>query len=71
MSLFISGVFGNKMKVFSSDDESSMHFGRDDGAGKNSTTNRDLTGKWAFLICNEGQLNILEINSQPTPVVGI
>lgn len=38
MSLLISGVFGNEMEVFASDDESSMHFGRDNGASEYSTT---------------------------------
>jgi hypothetical protein len=38
MSLLVSGIFGNKVEVFAADDESSMHFGRDDFAGKNSAS---------------------------------
>ena len=57
MSLFIPGVFGDKMKVFAPDNDCSMHLRRDDGASQNSTTDRDLTSKWAFLICDGGQKN--------------
>ena len=38
MPFFISGVFGNEMQVFATDDESSMHFGGDDGTSEYSTT---------------------------------
>jgi hypothetical protein len=51
MSLLVSGVFGNKVKVFAADDESSVHFRRDDFAGKDSTSNGDHAGKWTFLVC--------------------
>lgn len=37
MSLLISRILGNKMEVFPSYDESSMHFSRDDSASKYST----------------------------------
>lgn len=57
------------MKIFPSDYESSMHFGRDDSASKNSTTDRDLTGKWAFLIYDESQQDILETNGRSVLVV--
>jgi hypothetical protein len=30
--------------------DGTMHFGRDDNSGKNTTTNRDLTCKGTFLV---------------------
>lgn len=50
VSLLVSSVFGYKVKVFSSNDQGSVHFGRDDGASQDSTANRDHTGEWAFLV---------------------
>ena len=50
MSFLISGVFGYEMKIFAADDEGSMHFCRDDGAGENTTTDGDETGEGTFLI---------------------
>jgi hypothetical protein len=32
VSLLVSGVLGDEMKVFSADDESAVHFGGDNGA---------------------------------------
>ncbi len=34
--LFVSGIFGNEVEVFSADDEGSVHFGRDDGSGEDT-----------------------------------
>ena len=59
------------MEIFPSDYESSMHLGRDDSAGKYSTTNRDLTGKWAFLIYDESQHDIVEKDGRSALVVRI
>jgi hypothetical protein len=50
MSLLVSGIFGNEVKVFSSNNDGSVHFGGDNLAGKDSTSNRDHTGEWAFLV---------------------
>lgn len=50
MSLLVSGVFGNKVEVFSTDDESSMHFGRYDFAGKDPSSDRDHAGERALLV---------------------
>lgn len=50
VSLLISRVFGYEVEVFPTDDESSVHFGRDDGASENTTADGDFTGKRAFLI---------------------
>lgn len=70
VSLLISGVFGNEMEVFAADDESSMHFGRDNGAGKYSTTDRDLTSKWTFLIYNGFQSVVHNMDNQCMLVLG-
>lgn len=50
VSLFVSRIFRDEVKVFTSDDEGSVHFGRDDGSCKNTATDRDLTGERTFLI---------------------
>ncbi len=38
MSLLVSGVLGDEMKVFPADDESAVHFGRDDSASQDTAT---------------------------------
>lgn len=50
MSLLISGVLGNEVEVFSANDQSSMHFGRNDFASKNAASNGDHAGKGTFLV---------------------
>lgn len=52
VSLLVSGVFGDEVEVFSSDDEGTVHLGGNDGAGKDATTDRDHAGEWAFLVCS-------------------
>ena len=54
MSFFVSGIFRDVMEVFATDDKSSMHFGRDDGAGQDTSTNRDFTGERTFFVCGAG-----------------
>lgn len=51
VSLLVSGVLGNEVKVLSSDDDGSVHLGRDDLAGQDSSSDGDHTGEWAFLVC--------------------
>ena len=51
MSLLVSGIFGDEVKVFSADDQGSVHLGRDDGAGEDTASDRDHTGERAFLVC--------------------
>ncbi len=51
VSLLISGVFGDKMEIFASDDKGSMHFGGDDGAGKDTAADGDLAGERTLLVC--------------------
>lgn len=50
VSLLVSGILGNEVKVFSSNDQCSMHFGGDDSAGKDTTTDRDHSCERAFLV---------------------
>lgn len=52
MSLLVSCVFGDKVEVFASNDESAMHFCRDNGACKDTATDRDHAGKRTFLVCD-------------------
>lgn len=51
VSLLVTGVFGDKVKVFSADDQRSVHLGRDDFAGQDTSSDRDLAGEGAFLVC--------------------
>ena len=51
MSLLISGIFGDEVEVFAADDKGSVHFGGDDGACEDTTTDRDFTSERAFLVC--------------------
>jgi hypothetical protein len=51
VSLLISGVFGDEMEVLSSDDDGSVHFGGDNGAGQDAASNRDHTSEGTFLVC--------------------
>ena len=51
MSFLISGVFGDEMKVLATDDEGSMHFGRNDGSSQDTSTNGHFTGERTFFVC--------------------
>jgi len=51
VSLLVSGVLGNEVKVLSSDDNGSVHLGRDDLAGQDSSSDGDHTSEWTFLVC--------------------
>lgn len=41
MSLLITRIFGDEVEVFAADDQRSVHFGGDDGSGKNTSTDGD------------------------------
>ena len=51
VSLLITGVLGDEVEVFSADDQSSVHLGRDDFAGQDTATDGDLSGEGALLVC--------------------
>ena len=50
VSLLISCVFWDEVEVFSADDQGSVHLRRDDGSGKDTASDRDHSGEWAFLV---------------------
>jgi len=50
VTLFISVVLWNEVKVFTTENKSSLHLGGDDNTSKNTTTNRNVTSEWALLI---------------------
>jgi hypothetical protein len=56
VSLLVSVVFGDEVKVFSADDESSMHLGGHDSSGQDTASNGDETGKRALLVCDTSML---------------
>ena len=41
MALLVSRIFRNEMEVFTTNDEGSMHFCRDDGTSEDTPANRD------------------------------
>lgn len=63
VSLLVSVVFRNKVEVVSSDDDSSVHFGGNNGTGQNLTSDGNLTSEWALLVdvrALDGRLRGLE-----------
>jgi hypothetical protein len=50
VSFFISIVFGDIVKIVSSDDDGSLHFGGDADAFQDSASDGDVAGEGAFLI---------------------
>jgi len=75
VSLLITGVFGDVVKVFATDDDGTVHLGGNNGAGQDAASNGHKTGEGAFLVniaslngglwCAETQTDIL-IPSSPT-----
>jgi hypothetical protein len=53
VSLLISGVFGDEVKIFSADDECAVHLGGDDSASQDTATDGNETGEWALLVCDD------------------
>lgn len=56
MSLFVSVVLWNVVQVFSSDNDGSVHLGRNNSTRQNLTSDRDSTDKWTLLV-NVGTFN--------------
>lgn len=50
VSLLIAGVFWNEVEVFATDDESSVHLGRDNSSGQDTATDGDKAGERALLV---------------------
>jgi len=69
VSLLVSGVLWDEVEIFTADDESSVHLGRDNGASQDTATNGNETGERAFLVdvcslnsvlwCAKSQTNVL------------
>jgi hypothetical protein len=53
VSLLVTGIFWDEMKVLPANDESSVHLGGNDGAGQDTATDGNETGEWALLVCRE------------------
>lgn len=50
MAFLISRIFGDEVKVFAADDESSVHFGGYDSASEDAATDGDFAGERALLV---------------------
>jgi len=50
VSLLVTSVLRDEVKVFAADDQSSVHLGGDDSAGENTATDGDESGEWALLV---------------------
>ena len=53
MALLVTSVLGDEVEVLAADDDGSVHLGRDDGAGKDTATDRNLAGEGALLVCTK------------------
>jgi hypothetical protein len=53
VSLLVTGIFWDEMKVLPANDESSVHLGGNDGASQDTATDGNETGEWALLVCRE------------------
>jgi len=56
VSLLVSGVLGDEVKVLSADDEGAVHLGGDNGSGQDTTTDGDETCEGAFLVWKSEKL---------------
>lgn len=50
VSLLVTGVLGNIVEVFSSDDKGTVHLGRNNSTGQDTATDGDLTSEGALLV---------------------
>jgi len=72
VSLLISVVLGNVVKIISSDNDGSLHLGGDAHTLEDLSSNGDVAGEWAFLInvggfdglfgCFESKSDVLEVS---------
>jgi hypothetical protein len=51
VALLVTRVLGDEVEVLSSDDESSVHLGGNDGASQDTATDGNETGEGALLVC--------------------
>ena len=52
VTLFVTVVLGNVVEVFTSDDNGTVHLGRDNTSSKDTATDRDLADEGALLVCS-------------------
>ena len=52
VSLLVPGVLWNEMKIFSTNDECSVHFCGDNGASEDLPTDGDKSSERALLVCS-------------------
>lgn len=50
VALLVSVILGHVVQVFTTNNDSSMHLGRDDDTAQDTTTNRNLTSERALLV---------------------
>jgi hypothetical protein len=53
VALLVTRVFGDEVEVLAADDDGTVHLGGDDGAGEDTTTDRDETSERALLVCGQ------------------
>ena len=66
VSLLVTGVLGDVVKVFAADDDGSVHLGGDDGAGQDTATDGDETGEGALLVCVKNTVSLRSWASETT-----
>ena len=66
VTLLVPGVLGDEVEVFTANDDSSVHLGRDDGAGQDTATDRDLARERALLVCEGAEL-VFDRSTAPPP----
>jgi hypothetical protein len=50
VALLVTGILGNEVEVFATDDEGSVHLGGDDSAGEDTATDGDQAGERALFV---------------------
>jgi hypothetical protein len=60
--LLVSGIFRDEVKVFTADDESSVHLGGDNCTGQDAAADGDETSERAFLVCLKCDCQHMDIN---------
>lgn len=53
VSLLVTGVLGDVVEVFSSDDKGTVHLGGNNGTGQDTATDGNLTSEGALLVYKE------------------
>lgn len=51
VSLLVTRVLGDVVKVLAADNQGAVHLGRDDGSGQDTATDGDKAGERALLVC--------------------